>query len=383
MTRPLRIFQVFEASANAMLPTNRTWYRNLHEPLLDLGHDVFLYPAEPGRRALWENDSALRTRFSEALYATFLAQHRKAPFDLFFAYLVDGMVDAAVIDRVREQGVATSNFSCNNVHQFGLVSGHARQYDFSLHAEKAVAEKFRSVGANPIWWPMAANPNYFRPQPVERDVTVSFVGANYGVRARYVQRLLEAGIPVFVAGPGWQWGARTPLRSRLLRGYLLGRAALAVSSNSQARWSSELAEHDVRRRFGAQFPGAAHPPVSDDELIALYSRSEITLGILDVFMNHDPSGPIVRHLHLRDFEAPMSGALYCTGYMEELSEFFEPDREVIVYRDAEEMVEKVQYYLDRPTAADAIRLAGYKRALADHTYHKRFNQLFRTIGLHS
>jgi spore maturation protein CgeB len=77
----------------------------------------------------------------------------------------------------------------------------------------------------------------------------------------------------------------------------------------------------------------------------------------------------------------MSGALYCTGYLEELEEFFEPDSEVIVYRDGNEMLDKVRFYLSHPAEANAIRAAGLRRAQADHTYQQRFRQLFTTLGL--
>lgn len=364
-----------------MVATNRTWYRNLHEPLLDLGHDVVLFPAEAGRLAMWRKDRDLRTRFSNQLFDAFFAAHKEKPFDLFFSYLTDGMIDPSVIDRVRDLGVPTCNFSCNNAHQFHLVAELSPHFDFALHSERDVGPQFREIGATPLWWPMAANPKYFHPHAVERDLQVSFVGANYGPRARYLERLLENGIDVYVAGPGWRWGARTKARASVRRILLAARASMPSSIEHQARASSELAEHDIRRRLGARFPKAVHAPMSDDDLVIAYSRSEITLGVLDVFMHHDPSKYIVRHLHLREFEAPMSGALYCTGYLDELEEFFEPDREVIVYRDGNEMLDKIRFYLSHPTEANAIRAAGHRRAQADHTYQRRFRQLFTTLGL--
>ncbi len=85
---------------------------------------------------------------------------------------------------------------------------------------------------------------------------------------------------------------------------------------------------------------------------------------------------------MRKFEAPVSGALYCTGYMDELAELFEPDKEVLVYRNQHELLDKVSYnYLSHPTEAEKVRLAGRARALRDHTYRQRFEALFRTIGL--
>ena len=38
----MRIFLVLHPSGNNAVPGSMTWYRNLYEPLLDLGHDVYL-----------------------------------------------------------------------------------------------------------------------------------------------------------------------------------------------------------------------------------------------------------------------------------------------------------------------------------------------------
>ena len=115
--------------------------------------------------------------------------------------------------------------------------------------------------------------------------------------------------------------------------------------------------------------------------MALYSRSHVSLGFLEVYDGHDPTRPVTQHLHLREFEAPMCGALYCTGYLDELAEHFEPDTEVIVYRSQHELLDKVRFYLANPAAAERVRQAGMQRARQEHTYHRRFQSLFRSLGL--
>src|SRR6201999_86030 len=154
------------------------------------------------------------------------------------------------------------------------------------------------------------------------------------------------------------------------------RTATATRPGERARWSGELADHDYRAKLWARYPMNLHGPASDDEMIALYSRSHISLGFLEVYDQHDPSGPILRHLHLREFEAPMSGALYCTGLTDELAEMFVPDNEVLIYRNSEELLDKARYYLANPAEGEKIRAAGHRRALHDHTYHRRFQDLF-------
>ena len=86
-------------------------------------------------------------------------------------------------------------------------------------------------------------------------------------------------------------------------------------------------------------------------------------------------------MRLRDFEAPMSGAFYLTEHFEELYEFFEPDREIVTFRCADELADKADYYLRHRRKREMIRHAGRRRALAEHTWHARFKMVFRTIGL--
>ena len=377
----MRIFQVIEGSSNATVAGSQTWHRNLYEPLVEMGHDVLLFSVTEGRIAMQRDDTAGRARFSQKLLDTFHREHARKPFALFFSYLMDGMVDPSVVDAIRQAGVPTCNFSCNNAHQFFLVDELSPHFDFNLHAEKDARDKFIAIGASPLWWPMASNPKYFKPQDVPRTIQASFVGANYGLRARGVAHLLENGIDAHAFGPGWVDGARTRWRS-LAKRYLYIWQTLSTSDpERQNAASAKLSDHDFRRFLSARFPANVHAPVTDDELISLYSRSHISLGFLEVYSSHNPSGPVTRHLHLREFEAPMCGALYCTGYMDELAEMFEPDKEVLVYRTQDELLDKVRFYSAHPVQAELIRAAGRVRALAEHTYQERFRQLFRTLGL--
>jgi spore maturation protein CgeB len=379
----MRIFQVIEASTNPNVIGNRSWYRNLYEPLEEMGHSVVLFPAEEGRRAMQRRSPQARAAFSQRLLDLFRREHAQSPFDLFFAYLMDGMVESAAIDEIRKSGVPTCNFSCNNAHQFDLVDDLSPHFDYSLHAEKDARAKFLAIGANPIWWPMASNPKYFRPLDVPRTVQVSFVGANYALRARYIAHLLENGVDVNAYGPSWVCGSASRWRSFAKHYKYLLMACVAFSPEAQYSGSANLADHDLRRSVGARFPGNVHPPISDDELIALYSRSIISLGFMEVYDHHDASQMVSQHLHLREFEAPMCGALYCTGYTDELAEMFEPDKEVLVYRSQHELLDKVRYYLAHHDAAEKVRQRGLARALGEHTYNKRFNDLFRIIGVKS
>ena len=68
-------------------------------------------------------------------------------------------------------------------------------------------------------------------------------------------------------------------------------------------------------------------------------------------------------------------------YMEELEEFYEIGKEIVCYTSPEDLADKINYYLTHDTEREAIRQAGHRRAVAEHSWHKRFENVFREIGL--
>jgi spore maturation protein CgeB len=79
----------------------------------------------------------------------------------------------------------------------------------------------------------------------------------------------------------------------------------------------------------------------------------------------------------------MCRSCYLTGYSDEISEFYEPGKEIDTYQNGDELIDKTRFYLSHPAAAERLREAGYQRAINNHTWKHRFQQLFREIGLRS
>ncbi|HEV7868733.1 MAG TPA: glycosyltransferase [Chthoniobacteraceae bacterium] len=80
----------------------------------------------------------------------------------------------------------------------------------------------------------------------------------------------------------------------------------------------------------------------------------------------------------RVFEAAGAGACIISDAWEGMEEFFEPGRELLVAHSGEEVAETLrELSLER---ARAIGQAGYRRALADHTYALRAAQVEQVLG---
>jgi hypothetical protein len=85
----------------------------------------------------------------------------------------------------------------------------------------------------------------------------------------------------------------------------------------------------------------------------------------------------------RDIECPAVGACYLTTYQWELAHMFEIGKEVLCYRNFEELVELVSYYSKRPEACLTIAQAAHRRAHAEYTWEKRLRALFQELGFNA
>lgn len=79
--------------------------------------------------------------------------------------------------------------------------------------------------------------------------------------------------------------------------------------------------------------------------------------------------------NMRLFEATGMGACLVTDWKENLHTLFEPEEEVVTYRCADELIEKVIYLLENDKERQKIAHAGQKRTLKEHNYQNRMKEL--------
>jgi spore maturation protein CgeB len=362
----VRIFYAADHSPNSEIPGSRLWYANLFLPLRDLGHELIPFEFdmagfssnldathEPQRSYIETHRPALE----QALLAQVRKAHAEAPLDLFFSYFYAAHCRPEVIREIRALGVATMNWYCNASYQFHLVRDLAPAHDWCLVPERDRLDDYRAAGARPIYVQEAANPTVYHPVDAPRRYDLTFCGSCYGDRPDLATAVADADLDLRIFGPGWEaWAARTRV--------------------DEARLASR-----AKRLFRAppRRP-AVGPALSDDEMIRLYSESQVSLGFSSCGETHRTKQRILQ-VRLRDFEAPMCGAFYLVEYMRELADFFEEDKEMVFYRDRRELVDKARFYLANDDARTRIAQAGRRRALAEHTWQHRFRAAFREAGL--
>ena len=152
----------------------------------------------------------------------------------------------------------------------------------------------------------------------------SFVGAAYGNRPRRIDALRRRGIEVACFGHGWPNG-----------------------------------------------------PVATLELQEIIRSSVVSLNFGDSGIHLKGLKPYrSRQIKARIFEVPGAGGLLATEETEHLGDYLRPGEEIVVFRDADDLAQKIRQLLDHPAERDRIARAGHRRVRAEHTYDRRFESLF-------
>ncbi len=305
--------------------------------------DVRCFYNHRGEYGLWYKDANGRIKNYDpgvvdlndrALLAQVEVEMMRRGIDLLIGQMWSNYVSKNVLSRIRAMGVPVINVSMDDrlPENWGIQDGYrlgsvglVGAVDLVLTTTAESCLWYAVEGCPAIFWPLASDPGVFSPlKELERDIDVLFIGNRYGIRSRIIEYLADQGIVVSCWGGGWQNGYVT------------------------AEQSAEL-----------------------------FKRAKIILGIGTVGYCED-----VFTLKLRDFDAPMSGALYVTHRNPDLTALFREGEDIACYETVEECAEVIHYYLVNPDAREKVARAGYRKALSHHSWDMRIAQTFQAIKIH-
>jgi len=270
------------------------------------------------------------------------------------------------IRKITGSGAVTLYWCSDDSWRFDSVSKKMAPY-FSWVASHplSVIEKYKAMGCRTIFVHEGVRESLYRPVgESEKNIDVSFVGTLNPERAKTVAALRKAGLSVLVRGKGWP-GGEVPLSEMVA---LTARSKISLILNPPSFY------------FGLK------PLVR-----LLFKRPEFgsswrRLRIEPDFWNFGDNlrewfSKLKRQVKARHFETLACRTLGMTLYAEDLEKYYEIGKEIIVYKDMPDLIEKIRYYLANPMEAERVARAGYERTIRDHAVAKRLEQIFNTIGI--
>lgn len=315
-SRPLHILYV-------SVPGN--WERhNIPPELKKLGEVSCFFLDEQGIQPD-QNWGTVRSMVDSKLPPYVMTLHQEKPIDMMLSYLSGSQVSPQTIEFIGSLGIATFSFHWDDRRSFkgvkygGQWSGPVavcRAYDLNLTNSPASLLKYRVEGANALFWPEGANPDFFRPLDLPFQYDISFCGQRYGQRPLLIDYLRRQGLQVDCFGREWEHGYQT-----------------------------------------------------EEALLHIVNQSRINLGF--GYVNESTE----QCLKGRDFEVPSCGAVYLTSYNQDLARVYCLGEEIETYTDFADCARKAKVLLDQPERGEQMRGAARQAVLVRHSWSKRVQQL--------
>ncbi len=124
----------------------------------------------------------------------------------------------------------------------------------------------------------------------------------------------------------------------------------------------------VGRRWDQAYGLECEPPIeTDDGYYDHFRKSAINLNLVN---GNSDSG-----LNMRHFEITAAGGFLLSYHQPEIESCFEVGRECDTFRNEQELLEKIQYYLEHPDVRIEIAAAGQRRTLSEHLYSHRLRSM--------
>ncbi|MDH4185750.1 MAG: glycosyltransferase [Nitrospira sp.] len=354
---------------------------NFYDSLLRMGHDILYF----------DFMTLFKEHGKESMNRLLAEVARVERPDLIFSVLFKDELDPTRLREVSDRyGVATLNWFCDDHWRFDNYSCRwAPCFTWIVTTAASALPKYAALGyRNVIKSQWACNHSSYRKMDLPLRYDVTFVGQPHGNRQQMIQSLRHAGISVRVWGRGWESGRIS--QDEMIRVFNQSRINLNLANASMpvaaaaapvehatvapsGRMRTRISRTLDKIPFGSRVKAVGK---------AWLRTSGDTASVSDGSEATENSGVCYsEQIKGRNFEVPGCGGFVLTGRAENLEQYYENGKEVVIFDDRNDLIEKIRYYLRHESERAAIARAGYDRTLREHTYALRFRDIFRQMGM--
>jgi spore maturation protein CgeB len=211
------------------------------------------------------------------------------------------------------------------------------EYDLLVSNSVGGLDRLRELGARraeTVFW--AADPDFFAPQAVEKDIDVFFYG--YGDKFRR------------------EWVAA-----------MIGEASRRLPDADFALGGRDFRGDVGRARQIGDVP------------FSVFARA-ISAARVNLCITRRSHATVYASSSCRPFELASAGAAIVSNPYNGIERWFEPGSELIVVEDADEATAAIADLLDDPAQAEAMGARARERVLDEHTYRHRARRLLELVG---
>ena len=283
------------------------------------------------------------------------------PDGIFFGVENEFFKKEIIKEITEKSGAVTFNWYSDDNWKFYNYSKYwATLYHYVITTDYDSVEKYHKIGyKNVILSQWGFDPLIYKPLNLPKIYDVTFVGAAHGNRKRIIKELKRNGINVKCGGSGWPAGRVS--QEDMLKIFSQSKINLNFTKSAGVFWK-ELASIFLWRDYKRKIK-LANPRYWIDNLKTMKAAL------------------FTKQFKARIFEVPSCRTFLLTEYVTHLEDYYKIGKEIECFYNVKELAKKIDYYLKNEEEREKIAEAGYERTIQDHTWEKRFNEIFKIIGL--
>ncbi len=310
---------------------------------------------------------------------------QNGPYDIFMSCDESAILYPSTVEEVKKTfSIPTILICWDNLELPYKQREVAKAFDLIWLTASETEYLFKSWGCKTVFQTFAANPVNFKPNPSGNFISsVGFIGTPYGGRVNKINHLTNNGVNCSIYSNSlFSSGNQLKNRkidladvsvklSRYLKFPIGRKVLLSTVKNQFFSTKSQLLENDfLIRKHSVPF----------EEMCRLYSDLALSLNITELRDTFILKSPIYK-MHLRTFEIPMSGGLELTSFSDELASYFEDGKEIVMYKNNDELIDKCKFYLNpaNEIVVTKMKQAARLRAEKEHTWFNRFDNVLKQL----
>ncbi|MBU0579715.1 MAG: glycosyltransferase [Candidatus Margulisbacteria bacterium] len=271
--------------------------------------------------------------------------------DFLFCCLFQNEIDQQILKKIScETKTITYNWFCDDHFRFDKFSKfYAPCFDYVSTTDIDAISKYHNIGYKNVFltqW--ACNTSSYKKIELPLVYDISFIGQPHGSRRQTINILNKSGLSVLTKGFGWQ------------QLNILEKVAYKISKKVPSLIL--LGQPFLKKGNSTR--------ISQEEMIKIFNQSKVNLNLSNASKISEDQ------IKGRNFEIPGCGGFLLTNHVKHLEKYYIPDQEIVCFNSLKELQEKITYYLTHEKERKAIAEAGYQRTIKEHTYLKRFTEIF-------
>lgn len=282
--------------------------------------------------------------------------------DLCFFFLVGEEIKKEIIKEITQNHkILTLNWFADDHWKFDNFSKYwAPCFSWVVTTDPLAVKKYRKIGyKNAIHSQWACNHFLCKPLNLPKIYDVTFLGQPHGNRKKIIKKIKKARINIECWGWGWSKGCIS--ENKMVEIFSESKINLGLTNGSF--------EGPIKSLFRIFFKKDINKKIR-------FSNPLSWLGNLKMILNKRKN-----QLKGRNYDIPGCGSFLLTQDADDLKNRYQDGKEIVIFKNKKDLIEKIKYYLKNEQERENIAKAGYERTMKDHTYEKRFNEIFSIMGL--